>query len=375
MEGDNFFTASCSLNNCLVISEIIIYFLNLKLISESLSNFEPVTLPTIKITLKISLCAYFLLLERFIVLYINNPSHDPYYNQALEEYIFENKTEDYILLWRNSPAVICGKFQNLFAEVYVAAAKKSNVALIRRISGGGTVYHDLGNINYSIIRNVDSSNVDYAEFLNPVIKVLKEVGVDANIIAGNGIGIGDKKISGSAQRIVKGRVLHHGTLLFSADLNRLKSLANGHREYFTSSGTASVPWPVTNISDYMDSKMTVDEFYKLLSSAFKNEFPGEEGMLSEIEIGEIKALAEGKYRSFEWNFGKGPKVKFEREVMISGDSCRISYEVIKGNIKNVMTVPEIIELNLALEGLKSEISEMTEALVDKGFGDLTEYII
>ena len=246
---------------------------------------------------------------------------------------------------------------------------------MRRISGGGTVYHDLGNINYSIIRNVDSSNIDYAEFLNPVIKVLKEVGVDANIIAGNGIGIGDKKISGSAQRIVKGRVLHHGTLLFNADLNRLKSLANGHREYFTSSGTASVPWPVTNISDYMDSKMTVDEFYKLLSSAFKNEFPGEEGMLSEIEIGEIKALAEGKYRSFEWNFGKGPKVKFEREVMISGDSCRISYEVIKGNIKNVMTVPEIIELNLALEGLKSQISEMTEALVDKGFGDLTEYII
>lgn len=358
-----------------MIFELIKQSIKLKLNSEPLFIFELNSLPALNNTLKISLCAYFLLPERFKVLFINNPSHDPYYNQALEEYVFEKRDEEFILFWRNSPAVICGKFQNLFAEVNVAAAQDSGVALVRRISGGGTVYHDMGNINYSIIRNVDSNTVDYAEFLNPVIRVLKEIGVDAKIIAGNGIGIGDKKISGSAQRIVKGRVLHHGTLLFNADLKRLKSLANGHREYFTSSGTASVPWPVTNISEFLDSGLTVDAFYNMLTSAFKNEFPGDDTVLGEDEISEIIALSESKYKSWDWNFGSGPKVKFERVVTLNGESCTISYEVIKGIIKNVCTKPEIAKLNSALEGLKSEITGISEALDKAGFKDLAEYII
>lgn len=148
------------------------------------------------------------------MLTVRNVSHDPFYNQAFEEYVYQTYLDDDIfLLWQNAPAVVVGSYQNICREVHVEALRQRGIPVVRRISGGGTVYHDLGNVNYTYIVRA-SGTVDYDAVLSPVIAALNEIGVPARKNRTCDIAIGDLKISGSAQRMTKGRLLHHGTLLF-----------------------------------------------------------------------------------------------------------------------------------------------------------------
>ena len=150
------------------------------------------------------------------MLTIRNLSHDPFYNQAFEEYIYQTFPDDDIFfLWQNSPAVVVGSYQNICREVHVEALRRLGIPVVRRMTGGGTVYHDLGNVNYTYIVRTDGG-WNYDDVLAPVIAALNAIGVPARKNRVCDIAIGDLKISGSAQRIVKGRLLHHGTLLFSS---------------------------------------------------------------------------------------------------------------------------------------------------------------
>lgn len=160
---------------------------------------------------------------------IETTSHDPFFNQAFEDYVFRTFREDEVLLlWRNRPAVVVGCYQNICREVHVRALLEQNIPVVRRMSGGGTVYHDLGNLNYTLITG-QSGALDYDRCLAPVLRALNALGVPAQKSRTCDMTVDGKKISGSAQKIANGRVLHHGTLLFDADLTRLDEITTGRK--------------------------------------------------------------------------------------------------------------------------------------------------
>ena len=181
---------------------------------------------------------------------IINPSLDPFYNQALEEYLFQNRTErDIFLLWRNTPAVIVGCYQNISQEVNLRRLKERGIPVVRRSSGGGTVYHDLGNVNYSLMKKRNKI-LEYDDFLLPVITALRGLGIMAEKNRCSDIAIGGRKISGSAQKVTGERVLHHGTLLYASDLSLLDEITTKNKSvHIQSKASPSAICKVCNISE------------------------------------------------------------------------------------------------------------------------------
>lgn len=291
------------------------------------------------------------------------------YNQALEEVLFQSSGE-YLLLWTNRPAVVCGKYQNLFAEVDVPKAQALGVDLIRRISGGGCVYHDLGNLNYSIMGQSSSNEVNYQKYLEPVIKALQALGYPVEAIPNAGIGIGGEKISGSAQRLVKGRALHHGTLLFDCHLDRLRSLANGKRQYYHSKATDSVPWPVTNLKPY-DSIETMADFIQGFARELSRNLGAKEGQVSPVDLAKADSLCRDRYESWEWNFAAGPKFSFQRQFpeAVSGIQA-LAYEAAKGRITRLTLSPDHDLLAGSLLGCPLRPEALAEKLQEHGLKDL-----
>ena len=197
---------------------------------------------------------------------IETTSHDPFFNQAFEDYVFRTFREDEVLLlWRNRPAVVVGCYQNICREVHVRALLEQNIPVVRRMSGGGTVYHDLGNLNYTLITG-QSGALDYDRCLAPVLRALNALGVPAQKSRTCDMTVDGKKISGSAQKIANGRVLHHGTLLFDADLTRLDEITTGRKnDAFCSKGTQSAICTVTNLRPYLREDCEIVTFARQLA--------------------------------------------------------------------------------------------------------------
>lgn len=286
-----------------------------------------------------------------------NRNTDPHYNLAFEEYIFNTvKNEDVFLIWKNSPSVICGSFQNIFREVHVPTLMKKQIPILRRISGGGTVYHDEGNLNYSIITG--DLGGDYAKPLDIIISALKKLGIDALRGEGSDISVEGKKISGSAQKTACGRTLHHGTLLFSSDLSALRDITEKRKSPdYLSKGTASALSRVGNIKEICSLGYDADEFAQKILSAIA---PESSSALSEKEEKEIRRLEEEKYRSENWIWLKNPSFSIERKADLAGKEIGITYSVKKGII---------IDINLSgdLAGLKALENALSgsEAAPDK----------
>lgn len=270
------------------------------------------------------------------MLTFNNTSHDPFYNQAFEEYVFDTfREDDMLFLWRNSPAVVVGCSQNICREVSVPALRRSHIPVVRRISGGGTVYHDLGNINYTYIKSVDGLP-DYGDCIRPVTEALNSLGIPAHQNGVCDIAIADKKISGSAQRVVKDRVLHHGTLLYSCDLGVLDGLTTfGKNDCFKTKGTLSAISSVANISDYIKNPMSVEDFRsalaeKLLPSDCKTV------ELTAEQATEVEKLRDEKYKSREWTWGTTPPFVYEKTGVYRDEPIYVSYKAKKGVVSDAM---------------------------------------
>ena len=296
---------------------------------------------------------------------IENPSFDPAYNQAFEEYAFEHAGpgEDALLLWRNDPAVVVGCYQNAYAEVDLVRAAALGVAVVRRESGGGAVYHDRGNINYTFITGAQAAG-DYAAMIAPVVRALDELGVPAAMNRTSDIAVNGRKVSGSAQKVKKDRVLHHGTLLYDADLTRLRELANGERGRFVSKGVKSAPWPVANIRDSLGGNApTVEEFMDALRARLA---PGAATVrLTGAETAAVRALADEKYRAWDWTCGRSPAFTREADFLLGGLPVTLRLEAKKGVIGAIAfdpPLPALSEAATRLAGARLEIGEVRARL-------------
>lgn len=185
------------------------------------------------------------------MLCIHHHSTDPYFNIATDEYIFKHINEDCFMLWRNDNAIIVGKHQNTLAEINLDYVKEKDIKVVRRLSGGGAVYHDLGNLNFTFTRTSDNEDmVDFRRYTKPILEVLQGLGIDAKFEGRNDLTIEGKKFSGNAEHVFKNKVMHHGTLLFSSEIKDVSGALKVNPLKYQGRGTKSVPKRVTNISNH-----------------------------------------------------------------------------------------------------------------------------
>ncbi len=196
----------------------------------------------------------------------------PYLNLAIEEYLFNNSDDDVFMLWQNEPTVVIGRNQNAHVEINKKVVAEKGIHIARRITGGGAVYHDLGNLNYTFISSGGSRTLDFEYFTAPIIEALGSIGVLAELSGRNDLTVLGKKISGNAQSVKEGRVLHHGTILFDTDLDMLSSVLNVDKEKIKSKAVKSTRSRVTNIKPLLAEKMDITKFIALISDFIVSSF-------------------------------------------------------------------------------------------------------
>lgn len=307
--------------------------------------------------------------------FIENTSIDPHYNLAFEEYVFKNLDfdEEFVLLWRNGPSIIVGKNQNTVEEINMEYVKENNINVVRRVTGGGAVYHDLGNLNFSFIVKSDSNEkIDFKTYNVPIIKALEKIGVSCELSGRNDLVIDGKKFSGIAQSIIKGRVLNHGTLLFDSKLDTLSKALNVKRDKIESKGVKSVASSVTNIKPYVSDNIDVLEFKQVLLKNIFDYFnrPVETYELTDEDRKNIQKMVDERYGTWEWNYGRSPKFNYKGYNRFTGGCVEVRLQVENGLIENCKIYGdffgkgEIKELEEKLQGVKYDIDEVNIVLKD-----------
>lgn len=238
---------------------------------------------------------------------IHNPRTDPCFNLAAEEWLLDHTDTDVFMLWRNAPAVIVGRNQNAAAQIDREFVERKGLAVVRRLTGGGAVFHDLGNVNFTFLSLGQSGRrIDFARFAAPVLRALAEMGVAAAFDGRNDLVVDGLKISGNAQLVRPGRVLHHGTLLFDAVMADLSAALRADPLKFTDKAVKSVAKRVTNIARHLSHPMTVADFIDRLMRSVAGGPDVDRRDLSPDEEAAIAALAEAKYATWEWTYGASP---------------------------------------------------------------------
>jgi len=298
---------------------------------------------------------------------------DAYFNLALEEYVFFHldPVEDYFLLWQNRSAVVVGKHQNPAEEINTDFINDHHVQVARRLSGGGAVYHDLGNLNYSTIVHSDDMRWDIHRMADPVVEALSRCGVDVQLNKRNDLQIAGKKISGSSQYIKGKRLLHHGTLLFHSDLKSLSLSLKPGDDQIESRSIKSVRSPVTNICDHYPH-VTIKEFIAKLKEVIGENSTVEEFELTHPEMEGITVLREEKYSTWEWIYGRSPEYSIRKERGFNGNVLEISLMVKNGAIQSLKLDGDFIgtevskEVEECLKGVRMIEGEIASALSTSG---------
>lgn len=269
------------------------------------------------------------------MLIIQRETTDPFFNIATEEFLVKTLEEPCFMLWQNTPSVIMGKHQNPLKEVNLAYLNENQIPVIRRISGGGTVYHDLGNLNYSFIdMGKADSLVNFAKYSQPVLDLLQNLGVNAQLVGKSDLKIENRKFSGNASHVYRNKVLHHGTLLFNTDLEVLNESIKINRTNITDKAVNSNRSVVVNISEHLPSPMTIVDFKIRLYEHIQSVFPDSKRIqLSKEQIEEIQKLANEKYKTWEWNFGYGPKYEINTQSIIQEKKIDFHIKIAKGFIQ------------------------------------------
>lgn len=295
------------------------------------------------------------------MIYYISKTHDTAFNIALEEYCFKNlRDEDEIfLLWINEPSIIVGKYQNTIEEINTEYTREKGIHVIRRISGGGAVYHDLNNLNYTIISNRDKNQggFNFKEFSKPIIETLAELGVKAEFTGRNDLEIDGQKFCGNAQAYIKDRVMHHGCLLFNVDFSALGDALKVSKDKIESKGVKSVRSRVTNILPHLKTPITVEEFGDKIMEYMKKQYPDmKEYVFSKEELDYIAKRAEIK-RSWEWNYGESPEFNITRGKRFKNGRIQIFADVENSKIKSIKFYGDFF-------GKNEDLSEIENLLKD-----------
>lgn len=270
------------------------------------------------------------------MIYLENLSVNPYFNLALEEYVLTHlhEEEKWVFFWQNQPSVIIGRFQNTVEEICLPFIEKHNISVVRRISGGGAVYHDLGNLNFSIIESQECKKFNMKKFVEPILIALAKVGVLAEISGRNDITINGRKCSGNAQYHFRDKTLHHGTILYDVNLDNLAKSLHVESDKFVSKSVKSVRNRVTNISEHMTEGISIVDFKKVLLDSFYGEEPLKKYELSLEDIKAMEALMKDKYLTWEWNYGCSPPFNFRKKTRFSWGGFDLRLFVERGIIKD-----------------------------------------
>lgn len=315
-----------------------------------------------------------------MICYIDNTT-DPYYNLAVEEYLFKECDQPVFRLWQNSPSVIVGRYQNAIAEINQDYIRKNHIPVVRRLTGGGAVFHDLGNINFTFIDkkigNEDSSAM-FRRFTAPIISALKELGVNAYLEGRNDLLIDGCKFSGNAIAVYKDRVLQHGTLLFSASMPDLAQALNTRPEKFQGKNVKSNISRVTNISSHLPEShkgMSTGEFMQYLKDyIMKTDYVS--GEYSDYDVERCTELRNTKYCTDEWTYGKSPEYKFSNSIKLPCGFVEVHMDVENAIIKDIDIQGDYFflkpteEIKKALEGTRHSHDDIHAALEQF---DLSEY--
>ena len=274
---------------------------------------------------------------------------DPYLNIAAEEYFVKHATEDMCMIWINERSVIIGKHQNAFAEINYPYVHANRIPVIRRISGGGAVYHDSGNVNFTFIHKTDKTNqVDFKRFTSIIVKFMQSLGIEVNTNKRNSIFAGSLKFSGHAEHIFHDRVLHHGTILFNTDLEKLQNCLAPEKEY-QGKAMESVRNDVGNIAPLLSETIDINQFTEKLINWLIDFYPGSNSYkIQPDEIIAIKKLSETKYKTWQWNFGYSPAYMFQVNIPMLTGFIHVSIKVENGKFVQINLPDKIVNDPLSI---------------------------
>lgn len=315
------------------------------------------------------------------MLIIKNTFTNPYFNLAAEEYLLKHFDEDIFTLWRNENAIIVGKHQNTLAEINLEHVQQNKINVVRRLSGGGAVFHDMGNINFTFINNAKEGadiKIDFKYFTMPIIEVLQEMGINAEFSGRNDLLIEGQKFSGNAEHIYqqKKRTLHHGTLLFASEIADLSAALKVNPLKFQDKAVKSFRSRVTNISSHLKEELTVMQFYDRVIDYIQRKYSDTRFYTyTHEDIDAIMHLVTSKYNTWEWNYGYSPKYAFQKMIKTEGGMTEIHMDVNKGIIEAVkfhgdfFNVKDVEELEKLLIGCRHSTDDIFERLAGIQVGD------
>ncbi len=303
--------------------------------------------------------------------FIDVASTDPTFNLALEQYVFDclPRDKNYFLLWQNRNAVIIGRHQNTLAEINEPYIKEKGIQVVRRLSGGGAVYHDMGNLNFTFIQNAENGiHLDLGLFCQPVAAAIRSLGADAQVNGRNDITLDGKKFSGNAQYVREGRVMHHGTLLFDSQMQRAADALRPDPEKIKAKGVASVRSHITNLKPYLPGVTLADFKAKLLETLFAGR-PMEAYTLTDADLAAIEKLQMERYATWDWNYGVSPPCDIRRKKRVEGcGTVELQLSVKDGKIREAVFFGDFFsardpkELAQKFVGLRPVRQELEKAL-------------
>lgn len=274
-----------------------------------------------------------------MIIFFSN-SNDPCQNLATEEFLLKNSREDYLFIYRNRPCVVIGKHQIAIKEIDPHYTQLNNIQITRRLSGGGAVYHDEGNLNFSFIQTIKpQESISYQRLTEPLYQFLKSLGIDTTLTQRNDFILEGKKISGSAMHVYKERVMAHCTLLVESDLIHLSRSLHGHPERFEDKSIRSVRSEVMNLAE-SNPGWTMELLYKQLNRFFiQGNIRNRTYTLNESDYKIVNQISEKKYASREWVYGYSPRYNYRHSFEINRASQKFQLAVEKGIIKEVSFEP------------------------------------